>query len=252
MSLITLQNVVVREREKAVLDGLDLDIGAHEKITIIGPNGAGKTTLLRVILGLRKPDSGTITFARPVRFGYVPQKLPLNPLIPMQVEAFLKLGTGATPDALIRVMEEVGISHLSRQSIHVLSGGEMQRMLMARALLRNPEVLVLDEPAQNLDFSGQIQLYKLIDAIHAERQCAVILVSHDLHLVMRSSSKVICLFHHICCSGQPESIVGDKAFTQLFGENIADVLATYHHSHTHTHDPIPEKPHQHGEHCNHG
>lgn len=239
MALISLERLTVREDGKAILDGLDLAVEEGEKITVIGPNGAGKTTLLRVILGLRKPDAGVMRLSREVRFGYVPQKLPLNPLIPLTVSGFLTLNMNPEKEALQRTAEETGISLLLTRSIHALSGGELQRVLLTRALLREPEVLVLDEPAQNLDFSGQIQLYRLLDAIHERRKCTLILVSHDLHLVMKSSSRVICLFHHICCSGRPEAIVGDRAFSQLFGENIAGVLATYHHSHTHTHEAIP-------------
>lgn len=240
MAILELQDVKVSEGEKVILDNLNFAIEEKERVTIIGPNGAGKTTLLRVMLGLRRPDEGKIIRRSGLSFGYVPQQLPLNPLIPMTVEGFLNLSGRADKKTVSKLMEETGIATLAQQSIHRLSGGEMQRMLLARALARRPDVLVLDEPAQQLDFNGQIQLYRLIDAVYEQYGCAVILVSHDLHLVMRSANRVICLYHHICCSGKPENILGDAAFTRLFGENITEVLAYYHHHHGgHTHENIP-------------
>lgn len=240
MNVLELNKVKVREGEKVILDNLDLAIAEKERVTVIGPNGAGKTTLLRVMLGLRKVDEGKVIRRPGLSFGYVPQQLPLNPLIPMTVEGFLNLSGRVDRKTIASLMEETGIAPLAKQSIHRLSGGEMQRMLLARALARKPDVLVLDEPAQQLDFNGQIQLYRLIDAVYEQYHCAVILVSHDLHLVMRSANRVICLYHHICCSGKPENILGDAAFSRLFGENITEVLAYYHHQHGgHTHEAIP-------------
>lgn len=205
-------------------------------MTIIGPNGSGKTTLIRLLLGLEAPDSGSITRKPQLAIGYVPQKLAINRVLPLDVAYFLRLSDNNPKDEMVeKIALDVGIYHCLYQNIHSLSGGEMQRVLLARALLSNPELLVLDEPAQGVDVTGQAELYALIARISREKKMAVLMVSHDLHLVMSATDQVICLNHHVCCSGHPHAVRDDPEFAALFGKNVADSLAVYTHHHDHSH-----------------
>jgi len=235
-SLIKASDISKSFSNHRVVDAVSLEIFPERIVTIIGPNGSGKTTLVKLLLGLETPDSGEITRKKNLRIGYVPQSLAINRTIPMDVAWFLRLSDQhASPDALERVALEVGIYNNLYQSIHTLSGGEMQRVLLARALLCQPELLVLDEPAQGVDVTGQAELYALIARISRESRMAVLMVSHDLHLVMSATDHVICLNHHVCCSGHPHSVQGDPAFAYLFGQHVAESLAVYTHNHDHTH-----------------
>ena len=220
------------------LEHVGLQMQAGDFLTVIGPNGAGKTTLLRVLLGLEKATGGTVERSPDIRIGYVPQRLPLNPNLPMTVMRFLNMGGAALPEAIAQVSAEVHVESILQHQVAALSGGEMQRVLLARALLRQPQLLVLDEPAQNLDMAGQMEFYRLLDAYHARSGCAVVMVSHDLHLVMARSTRVICLYHHICCEGTPRSVTQDPEFARVMGEDVAKLLAGYvhRHDHAHTHD----------------
>lgn len=219
-----------------VVDGVSLSIAASEILTIIGPNGSGKTTLVKLLLGLETADSGAITHKSGLRIGYVPQSLAINRTIPMDVVWFLRLSDQHHAEgALERIALEVGIYDCLYKSIHALSGGEMQRVLLARALLCEPELLVLDEPAQGVDVTGQAELYAMIARIARESNMAVLMVSHDLHVVMSATDRVICLNHHVCCSGHPQSVRDDPAFAHLFGQHVADSLAVYTHHHDHHH-----------------
>jgi len=217
-----------------VVDGVSLSLEPGKIMTVIGPNGSGKTTLIKLLLGLEKPDSGSVTRSQNLRIGYVPQKLQLQRALPVTAEWFLNLSQQG--EDFHNITSELGISNLLHKSIHTLSGGEMQRLLLARALLSHPELLVLDEPAQGVDVTGQAELYALIARIARARGAAVLMVSHDLHLVMSATDHVICLNHHICCEGHPHSVQDDPAFTQLFGKNTAHELAIYTHHHDHHHD----------------
>ncbi len=233
-ALISAKDLTVVRNGTTILDRISLDITAGNHVTIIGPNGAGKTTLLHCLLGLEKPDTGTVTRQDGLVIGYMPQQLALNNLMPLTVARFLRLGD---PKANIaQALEEVGAAHVAESSMHQLSGGEKQRVLLAYSLLGQPDLLVLDEPAQQLDITGQIALYERLQNIQEERQCTILMVSHDLHHVMSSTHQVVCLFHHICCSGQPESIVQEDAFLSLYGTHAAQVLAHYSHTHSHAHD----------------
>ncbi len=235
-SLIKAQSLSKSFHGQKVVDDVNLSLGAGEIMTIIGPNGSGKTTLIKLLLGLEQADSGTITRKENLRIGYVPQKLQLQKVLPITAEWFLRLSQQGS--GLHQIVEELGISDCLHQSIHTLSGGEMQRLLLARALLVHPELLVLDEPAQGVDVTGQAELYALIARISRARGASVLMVSHDLHLVMSATDHVICLNHHICCEGHPHSVQGDPAFTELFGARVAQGLAVYthHHDHDHHHD----------------
>ena len=187
--LLSAQRVSVRSGERALLDNISLDLREGEIVTVIGPNGAGKTTLLKTLLGFIAPSSGSITRSSALRIGYMPQKLSLNPLLPMTVQRFLQQ-TGATAEAIQQALAETGVATLAQQSLHKASGGELQRILLARALLRKPELLVLDEPAQGVDVCGQADLYRLIADVRQRYRCGVLLVSHDLHLVMAATDRM--------------------------------------------------------------
>jgi zinc transport system ATP-binding protein len=217
-----------------VLTNVGLILRPRNIVTIIGPNGSGKTTLLKLLLSLEAPDSGTIYRKPGLRIGYVPQHLIIDPILPVTVEWFLAL-SAYSREGVRHAAEETGIAHTLKQPLQSVSGGEMQRILLARALLCNPELLVLDEPAQGVDVNGQAMLYELIARISRMHGCAVLMVSHDLHLVMSATDHVICLNHHICCSGHPHTVRDDPAFVALFGKHVAESLAIYTHHHDHTH-----------------
>ncbi len=219
---------------REVLQKVDFSISRNEIVTLIGPNGCGKTTLLRCLLGLIKADSGRIRRRRGLRVGYVPQKVHFEPNFPMTVRYFLKIST-KTPVNPAQVVEMTRIEPLLSRQMRELSGGELQRVLLAQALLSKPELLVLDEPVQGVDFGGQAELYRMIRNISRERDCAVVMVSHDLHLVMADTDRVLCLNGHICCSGTPQGVSKDPAFVKLFGEDVARQIAFYVHHHDHQH-----------------
>lgn len=236
--LLEVNNLSLRRPgpEETVLDNVSLSIRAKEIVTIVGPNGSGKSTLLRSILGLMKPDVGRIYRRPALRIGYVPQKIQIDPAMPMTVSRFLSLPQKAFIGSIGRALERVGIAGLATRQMSQLSGGQFQRALLARALLQNPELLVLDEPTQGLDQPGIIAFYRLIDEVRAETGAAVLLVSHDLMIVMRASDRVICLNGHICCEGTPEHVSASPAYRALFGGGeAAETLALYNHHHDHDH-----------------
>lgn len=233
--LLELRDISVRFAERSVLDRVNLTIKAGEIITLIGPNGAGKTTLVRVVLGLLAPDEGLQNRKKGLRIGYMPQKLHVEPSLPLTVSRFLQLARRCNKQKLEQVLERVGCSHLAKSPVQQISGGELQRVLLARALLQEPQLLVLDEPAQGVDINGQRELYQLIRQIRDETGCTVLMVSHDLHLVMAATDQVLCLNHHICCSGHPEQVCRDPIYLELFGI-AAEELAVYAHHHDHQHN----------------
>lgn len=237
--LVSAENISVAIDGNDILQSASLAISKGEVVTIVGPNGAGKTTLVRSILGLVSPNSGTL-FRRPkIKIGYMPQKLHLDPTMPMTVNRFLAL---AVPAKYVgqgkrkKVLDEVNITHIANSQIHTISGGEMQRALLARALLRDPDLLVLDEPVQGVDITGQAELYKLIRNIRESRGVGVLMVSHDLHVVMAETDRVICLNRHVCCEGHPETVSRHPEFVEMFGEQVASSIALYPHHHDHHHD----------------
>jgi len=250
-ALVKLQHVGLRYGAREVLKNINLEVHRDCITTLIGPNGAGKTSVVRIVLGLNKASTGNVWREAGLRIGYMPQKLQIDQTFPLTVQRFLQTTQCKDKGQMLQALEEVGAAGLLTQSIHSLSGGETQRVLLARALLRDPNLLVLDEPVQGVDINGQIELYDLISRIRQQRKCGVLMISHDLHLVMSATDHVICMNQHICCSGNPAHVTRDPSFTELFGAKGAESLAVYSHHHNHRHnthgDVIPE-----GNNCNHG
>ena len=243
--LLEARDLQYRIGENLVLEDISLRLHDGEILTVIGPNGAGKTTLLRLLIGLATPAAGTIWRRPGLRVGYMPQKLQIDQALPLSVERFLRL-TERNPQRLAAVAEEVGVSALLRRPLCGVSGGEFQRVLLARALLRGPQLLVLDEPVQGVDVNGQAELYALIDTVRHRHRCAVLMISHDLHLVMAATDTVLCLNRHVCCAGKPEVVSAHPAFLQLFGKQVSSEIAVYTHHHDHEHDlhgQVVEHPH---------
>ena len=235
-ALITLDNITLSHNGKNVLDDVSFKLHQGEFVTLIGPNGAGKSSLIKILLGVIKQDSGYVNYTGDIRLGYTPQTFTANPYIPISVKDFLTLNQKLDSAFMQQTFDLTGINELLQLPLKNLSGGELQKVLLSRALLNKPNVLILDEPAQNLDVDGQMQLYKLIQDIHKEQNCAVLMVSHDLHRVMKESTQVLCLYHHICCEGLPESILKDEKFNDLFADQIHELMATYEHHHNHHHN----------------
>ncbi|MDT8398371.1 MAG: zinc ABC transporter ATP-binding protein ZnuC [Pseudomonadales bacterium] len=234
---------------RKILHNISLSIAENQIVTLIGPNGAGKTTLVKIVLGLLKADSGKVSRRPALRIGYMPQRLHIEATMPISVRRFLQLAVHARHAMIEKSLAEVGALALLDSQIHALSGGELQRVLLARALIQEPALLVLDEPVQGVDINGQAELYRLITDIRNRHQCGVLMVSHDLHLVMSTTDEVICLNQHICCHGHPEQVSNDPAYLELFGRRQAETLAVYTHHHNHRHDLAGEiiKPgHKHG------
>lgn len=235
-NLVTLENITVTFGQRRVLSDISLNLRAGKILTLLGPNGAGKSTLVRVVLELVAPDSGLIKRDKTLRIGYVPQKLHLDATLPLTVGRFMRLRPGTRKDDIIPALKRVQAAHLVDAPMQKLSGGETQRVLLARALLNRPQLLVLDEPTQGVDVNGQVALYNLIDQLRKELDCAVLMVSHDLHLVMAKTDEVLCLNHHICCSGTPEVVSMHPEFISMFGQRGAEQLGIYRHNHNHRHD----------------
>lgn len=255
--LVSVDNIGVFRNGRFILKDASLTLSAGKIVTLIGPNGAGKTTLVRSVLGLILPDQGSVQRAPDLRIGYMPQKLHLDASLPLTVSRFLALGGKARLD-LADTLAMTGISALINAPMQSLSGGETQRVLLARALLRDPHLLVLDEPVQGVDVTGQSALYALINRIRHQRQCGVLLVSHDLHLVMANTDEVICLNQHICCHGHPDKVTNDPAYLALFGATLGPTstpeVAIYTHHHDHRHDAhgnILKGPKGCGDNCGH-
>jgi zinc transport system ATP-binding protein len=234
--LITTHKLGLKIGNRNILDSVSMTVREHEIVTIIGPNGAGKSTLVKVMLGLRPQTSGTIKRRADLRVGYVPQSFPVTTNVPLSVRRLLTLTQNASEVELQQALTETGIEHLIDARVASLSGGELQRALLARALLRQPELLVLDEPVQAVDFDGELKLYELISSIRKTRGCGILMVSHDLHMVMAESDRVICLNGHICCEGGPTAVQRDPEFLKLFGPAATRMIAAYTHHHDHDHE----------------
>ncbi len=237
--LIEASAITVVRGDKEILSAAGLKVRPGEIVTLIGPNGAGKTTIVRVILGLMEPDRGVVARRAGLIIGYMPQNLHIDQTLPLTVGRFLMLGAGRrrySAERRFQVLDEVGVGGILESPVQAVSGGEFQRVVLARALLRDPDLLVLDEPTQGIDVTGQADLYRLITRIRDRRGCGVLMVSHDLHLVMADTDEVVCLNHHVCCAGHPETVANDPSYIQLFGKQVAGALAVYHHHHDHDHD----------------
>lgn len=232
-TLLKLDHVWVRLSGRTILETVSLTLDRSEIVTVIGPNGAGKSTLVNVALGLIKPTRGTVQRNPGLRIGYMPQRLQIDSSLPLSTLRFLQLG-GAGREAVSAALVEVEMAGMETRPLQALSGGELQRVLLARALLRKPDILVLDEPVQGVDLAGQVAMYDLIGELRQRHRCGVLMVSHDLHWVMAKTDHVVCLNQHVCCQGHPEHVGNDPAYRALFGDN-AHNIAPYHHHHNHAH-----------------
>ncbi|WP_298380606.1 ATP-binding cassette domain-containing protein [Azospirillum sp.] len=234
--LVWTEDLSVRLGGRLVLSGVTMAINPGEVVTLIGPNGAGKTTLARAVLGLVRPSGGRVARRPGLRVGYMPQKLTVDATLPLTVRRFLALWRPTAPERITAALEEAGVTRLADAAVQTLSGGEMQRVLLARALLSDPDLLVLDEPDQAVDVHGQAELFARIEHVRRHRRCGILLVSHDLHTVMARTDRVICLNGHVCCHGRPEDVSRHPEYHALFGRHAAE-LAVYLHHHDHAHDP---------------
>lgn len=224
---------------------INLSVSRGEIVTLIGPNGSGKSTTVKAILGIIAPDTGSLTKLDKMRIGYVPQKLEINSTMPLTVKRFMRLTQRHSDAAISTALATTGAENLQNRDISALSGGEFQRVLMARAIAVKPDLLVLDEPVQGVDFNAELEIYQLIAQIRDELNCGVLLVSHDLHIVMAETDTVICLNGHVCCSGSPQVVTNSQAFQDLFGTRGSEALAVYRHHHDHSHGPDGEVIHDH-------
>ena len=235
MTLISAKNISVNHGNAIILQNVTLDINAGEIVTIVGPNGSGKSTLLRAFIGATPLKSGTLTRKDGLRIGYVPQKLHIDPTLPMSVARFLSIPLRVSASAAKDALEQAGSGALASRQMSDLSGGQFQRVLLARALLGKPELLILDEATQGLDQPGSADFYRQIESLRETLGCAVMMVSHELHVVMAASDRVICLNGHVCCEGAPEVVASAPEYRALFGSGTQGALALYRHDHDHHH-----------------
>ena len=251
-SLVSLDNAGVLRTGRWLVRGVSLSIEPSEIVTLIGPNGSGKSTTAKMALGILKPDEGLAERRPGLRVSYVPQRLAVDWTLPLNVSRFMRLTGGVSAEQAREAMNSTGVGHQAEAEVRTLSGGEFQRVLLARAIARKPELLVLDEPVQGVDFTGEIALYDLIGKIRETHDCGILLISHDLHVVMAATDKVICLNGHVCCSGTPTVVAASPEYKALFGARAASTLAVYEHSHDHTHLPDGRVRHADGsvtDHC---
>jgi zinc transport system ATP-binding protein len=234
--LISLENVAVRSGTRTLISGMDLTIARGEIVTLIGPNGSGKSTTAKVVTGVVRPSSGRVTRKSGLTIGYVPQKLTIDWTLPLTVRRLMTLTGRFSTSEIMSALDAVGATHLLDAAVQELSGGEFQRVLFARAMIRKPDLMVLDEPVQGVDFSGEVALYELIRNIRDASQCGILMISHDLHVVMAETDTVICLNGHVCCRGTPDSVKASPEYLQLFGNRGARALAFYQHHHDHEHN----------------
>jgi zinc transport system ATP-binding protein len=250
--LVSLDNAGVTRNGRWLVRGVEFSVAPGEIVTLIGPNGSGKSTSAKMAIGVLKPDEGRVTRRAGLKVGYVPQKLAIDWTLPLSVRRLMTL-TGPLPAADIEeAMKATGIAHMANAAVQGLSGGEFQRALIARAIARKPDLLVLDEPVQGVDYSGEIAIYDLIREIRNQTGCGILMISHDLHIVMAATDTVICLNGHVCCRGTPQSVSQSAEYASLFGMRGAQTLAVYSHEHDHTHLPDGRVRHADGsvtEHC---
>ena len=232
--LLKVENVGISVNGKSLVRGVSLEVKKGEIVTLIGPNGSGKSTTAKIALGIYKKIDGKVkTYTD--KIGYVPQKISIDWTLPIRVLDFMTLTEELTQDQINSALNMTGVEHLKNKSLSNLSGGEFQRVLIARAISKQPELLVLDEPVQGVDFKGEIALYKLIKEISEKMKCGILLISHDLHVVMSATDFVVCLNGHVCCSGTPHVVVKDNKYKELFGDRASNILSLYEHKHDHTH-----------------
>lgn len=242
MKLITIDSLTVTYGSIVALKNVSLDIEGAEIVTIVGPNGSGKTSLLKAIIGAIAPQEGVISIKPGLKIGYVPQRINLDPTLPISVGRFMRLTENVGRKECQSTLEEAGVPEILHNQMSALSGGQLQRVLLARALLGSPEILILDEATQSLDQPAAAEFYKQIEKVREETGCAILMISHDLHVVMSASDRVICLNGHICCSGTPQAVAATPEYQELFGADTDGALALYRHHHDHKHDHNDEKP----------
>ena len=243
MSLISVNGMSVGYGANTVLRNVSLSIKPGEIVTIVGPNGSGKTTLLRALIGAVRPETGEIVRAPDLRIGYVPQKLHIDPTLPITVERFLRLPSRPSKADCARALDQAGVPNLAQRQMSSLSGGQFQRVLLARALIEKPDLLLLDEATQGLDQPGSAAFYLQIERVRQSTGCAVLMISHELHVVMSASDRVICLNGHVCCEGTPEIVSAAPEYRALFGTGTGGALALYRHEHDHAHDESCDHDH---------
>ena len=236
--LLATRDIGVLAGGRKILSSVSIEVRRGEIVTIVGPNGSGKTTLMRVLIGALSPEEGEVSRKPDLVIGYVPQRLSVDRSMPLTVRRFLSLSAQTDLGARAEAMERTGIVGFENAQLADLSGGELQRALLARALLRRPDMLVLDEPTQGLDQPGTAQFYRMIEVVRAELGCAVVMVSHDLHVVMSASDRVICLNGHVCCQGAPTVVRSAPEYRALFGWGTEGTLALYRHEHDHHHGQV--------------
>ncbi len=236
MSLVTVEDLSVSYGANTVLRHVHMTIEPGEIVTIVGPNGSGKTSLLRAIIGATKPAKGRIARKQGLRIGYVPQKLHIDPTLPISVERFMRLTNHVSRSRCAEALEEAGVPDLLKRQMTQLSGGQFQRVLLARALINHPDILLLDEATQGLDQPGSAAFYRQIETVRRETGCAILMISHELHVVMSASDRVICLNGHVCCEGSPAVVASAPEYRALFGTGTGGALALYRHDHDHHHD----------------
>ncbi|MBC8210791.1 MAG: zinc ABC transporter ATP-binding protein ZnuC [Gammaproteobacteria bacterium] len=252
MPLIHASHIGYQVAGRQILHDISFVLEPDQITTIIGPNGAGKSSLVNIVIGLNRAFSGRITRQAGLTMSYLPQNSKMNPLVPMTVRRLMSLTQKVSEKDLLQALTKTSVAALVNQQVRDLSGGEMQRVMLARALLGRPQLLVLDEPTAGVDITGEVEMYELIAELRDEIHCAILMVSHDLHLVMSKTDQVLCLNHHLCCSGKPESVSQHPEYLALFGGRVAESLAVYTHHHDHVHElsggcescvQHPEPPH---------
>ncbi|MDJ0824193.1 MAG: metal ABC transporter ATP-binding protein [Rhodobacter sp.] len=240
MSLIAVEDLSIRYRANTVLRNVDLTVEPGEIVTIVGPNGSGKTSLLKAIIGAAEAAAGVITKKPGLRIGYVPQRLHIDPTLPITVERFMRLLGRVNRAACTSALEAAGVPDLLKRQMSELSGGQFQRVLLARALIGKPDILLLDEATQGLDQSGSAAFYRQIETVRRDTGCAVLMISHELHVVMSASDRVICLNGHVCCEGTPAVVASAPEYRALFGTGTGGALALYRHDHDHDHTHLQD------------
>ena len=232
--LLKVENASFSKNNKCLVKGVSLEVKEGEIVTLIGPNGSGKSTTAKIALGIYKDIEGKVKkFTN--KIGYVPQKISIDWTLPIRVIDFMSLIEEPTDEQINTALNLTSVKHLRNKNLSDLSGGEFQRVLIARAIAKQPDLLVLDEPVQGVDFKGEIALYELIKKISEELNCGILLISHDLHVVMSATDFVVCLNGHVCCSGTPQVVAKNNEYQELFGDRASSILSLYEHKHDHTH-----------------
>ncbi len=232
--LVKLNNVGIQQNDKWLVKGVSLEVEKGKIVTLIGPNGSGKSTTAKIALGIYKNIEGNVEKLTK-NIGYVPQKISIDWTLPLRVKDFMVLTDNIKDELIDEALTLTGVIHLKEKNLGNLSGGEFQRVLLARAISKKPELLVLDEPVQGVDFTGEIALYELIKKISEKLNCGILLISHDLHTVMSATDHVVCLNGHVCCSGSPKDVARNNEYKALFGEQASQTLSVYEHKHDHEH-----------------